>query len=67
MAFTMLVDLQWSPFSVQTNVEMNEADARAIEVDMLMKEERCWKTGEFIQICRVEPDMICEVSFQDAC
>jgi len=55
------------PFSVQTNVEMNEADARAIEEDMEMKEETCWNTGETIQICRVEPDMICEVSFQDPC
>jgi hypothetical protein len=62
------IDIPSTSSTDQINFAVNFNEALAsLEEDMRMKEETCWNTGERIQICRVDPEMICDVAAQDAC
>lgn len=63
--FNVIYEL--SPFDVQVDIEMNEANASTIEDDYRLEDETCWETGEDIQVCRYAQNMICDVSAQDTC
>lgn len=67
MVFNFSVVYELSPFSVQVDVEMIEANASTIEDDYIERDETCWETGEPIKICRYAVNMICDSAAQDTC
>jgi hypothetical protein len=67
MAFTMQVDYQWSPFTVDFNIEFNEANADPVTEDYRKETATCWIDGREFERCAYNPGMICDASSQGSC
>lgn len=63
--FNVIYDL--SPFEVQFDIQLNETNASTLVDDYRLEDETCWATGEEIQVCRYNKNMICDTPAQSTC